>query len=84
VISTSFADIFQQNSLKNSLLPIIVPADVHAELFAAGPDAEVKIDGTRAVLRKGGKRVCWFLPGGGPHIFLREWHSGNEEPLKTL
>jgi 3-isopropylmalate/(R)-2-methylmalate dehydratase small subunit len=35
VISTSFADIFKQNSLKNSLLPIAVPADVHAELFAA-------------------------------------------------
>jgi 3-isopropylmalate/(R)-2-methylmalate dehydratase small subunit len=44
VISTSFADIFQQNSLKNSLLPIIVPPDVHAELFAAGPSAIVKID----------------------------------------
>jgi 3-isopropylmalate/(R)-2-methylmalate dehydratase small subunit len=44
VISTSFADIFKQNSLKNSLLPIVVPADVHAELFAAGPDAVVKID----------------------------------------
>ena len=36
VISTSFADIFKQNSLKNSLLPIVVPGDVHAELFAAG------------------------------------------------
>src|SRR5437773_11202856 len=34
VISTSFADIFRQNSLKNSLLPIVVPADVHADLFA--------------------------------------------------
>ena len=44
VISTSFADIFKQNSLKNSLLPIVVPADVHAELFAAAPDAVVKID----------------------------------------
>ena len=44
VISTSFADIFQQNSLKNSLLPIIVPADVHAELFAAAPGSTVKID----------------------------------------
>jgi 3-isopropylmalate/(R)-2-methylmalate dehydratase small subunit len=44
VISTSFADIFKQNALKNSLLPIVVPADVHAELFAAGPDAVVKID----------------------------------------
>ncbi len=44
VISTSFADIFKQNSLKNSLLPIVVPSDVHAELFAAAPDAVVKID----------------------------------------
>jgi 3-isopropylmalate/(R)-2-methylmalate dehydratase small subunit len=44
VISTSFADIFQQNSLKNSLLPIVVPPDVHAELFAAAPGAIVKID----------------------------------------
>ena len=44
VISTSFADIFKQNSLKNSLLPIVVPEDVSAELFAAAPDATVKID----------------------------------------
>jgi 3-isopropylmalate/(R)-2-methylmalate dehydratase small subunit len=44
VISTSFADIFNQNSLKNSLLPIVVPEDVAAELFAAGSDATVKID----------------------------------------
>ena len=35
VISTSFADIFKGNSLKNSLLPIVVPADVHTALFAA-------------------------------------------------
>jgi 3-isopropylmalate/(R)-2-methylmalate dehydratase small subunit len=35
VISTSFADIFKGNSLKNSLLPIVVPADVHAALFKA-------------------------------------------------
>ena len=43
VISTSFADIFKQNSLKNSLLPIVVPRDVHAALFA-DPGARVKID----------------------------------------
>ena len=42
VISTSFADIFKSNSLKNSLLPIVVPSDVHAKLFAvSGP---VKVD----------------------------------------
>ena len=33
VISTSFADIFKQNSLKNSLLPIVVSRDVHAKLL---------------------------------------------------
>jgi 3-isopropylmalate/(R)-2-methylmalate dehydratase small subunit len=35
VISTSFADIFQGNSLKNALLPIVVPQQVSAKLFAA-------------------------------------------------
>jgi len=47
IVSTSFADIFKQNSLKNSLLPIAVPPDVHAELFEAvrqDPAATVKID----------------------------------------
>src|SRR5712664_343561 len=41
VISTSFADIFRQNALKNSLLPIVVPPDVHAELFALDLNAKV-------------------------------------------
>lgn len=35
VISTSFADIFRGNALKNSLLPIVVPRDVHTALFDA-------------------------------------------------
>jgi 3-isopropylmalate/(R)-2-methylmalate dehydratase small subunit len=43
VISTSFADIFKGNSLKNGLLPIVVPKDVQDWLFA-NPDSEVKID----------------------------------------
>jgi 3-isopropylmalate/(R)-2-methylmalate dehydratase small subunit len=47
VISTSFADIFRQNALKNSLLPIVVPPDVHQALFATvskDRDARVKIN----------------------------------------
>jgi 3-isopropylmalate/(R)-2-methylmalate dehydratase small subunit len=44
VISTSFADIFKQNSLKNSLVPIVVPSDVHAKLFTLPEDAKVKVD----------------------------------------
>ena len=44
VISTSFADIFKGNALKNSLLPIVVPADVHAKLFALPEDAKIQVD----------------------------------------
>jgi 3-isopropylmalate/(R)-2-methylmalate dehydratase small subunit len=44
VISTSFADIFKGNSLKNSLLPIVVPPDVHTKLFALPEDAKIRVD----------------------------------------
>ena len=42
VISTSIADIFRNNSLKNGLVPIVVDAATHAKLLAA-PGAEVKV-----------------------------------------
>lgn len=41
VISTSFADIFRQNSLKNSFLPIVVDPKTHAMLK---PGVVVSID----------------------------------------
>src|ERR1700749_4723375 len=44
VISTSFADIFKGNALKNSLLPIVVSHDVHAKLLALPAAPAVKID----------------------------------------
>ncbi len=47
VISTTFADIFRNNSLKNGLLPVIVAADVHrklVEMFSADPRQELTID----------------------------------------
>ena len=47
VISTSFADIFRNNSLKNGLLPVIVDEATHEELFemvTADPTVEVTID----------------------------------------
>jgi 3-isopropylmalate/(R)-2-methylmalate dehydratase small subunit len=43
VISTSFADIFKGNSLKNSLLPIVVSPEVSRKLFAMA-EGEVAID----------------------------------------
>jgi 3-isopropylmalate/(R)-2-methylmalate dehydratase small subunit len=50
VISTSFADIFKQNALKNSLLPIVVSPEIHAELLALPEAAKVKIDLTAQTL----------------------------------
>jgi 3-isopropylmalate/(R)-2-methylmalate dehydratase small subunit len=47
VISTSFADIFRNNALKNGLLPIVVDAETHHKLFemlAANPEATVTVD----------------------------------------
>ena len=48
VISTSFADIFRNNALKNGLLPVVVDAATHAELLellaARTPRAELTID----------------------------------------
>jgi 3-isopropylmalate/(R)-2-methylmalate dehydratase small subunit len=57
VISTSFADIFKGNSLKNGLLPVIVPEDVHKELLASS-GANVKIDlKSRTLTLPSGKSV---------------------------
>ena len=74
VISTSFADIFTQNSLKNSLLPVIVPADVHAELFravASDPDATVKIDlAAQTLTTPGGRRVEFPVDAFSKHCLL--------------
>jgi len=47
VISTSFADIFRNNSLKNGLLPIVVDAETHKMLFdllEEVPDVELTVD----------------------------------------
>jgi 3-isopropylmalate/(R)-2-methylmalate dehydratase small subunit len=47
ILSTGFADIFRSNSLKNGLLPIVVPPDVHGrlrELIDRDPDAQLTVD----------------------------------------
>ena len=53
VVSTSFADIFRNNALKNGLLPIVVDGDVHAELMglvARTPRDEMVVDLERQTL----------------------------------
>lgn len=50
VISSSIADIFFSNALKNGLVPVRVDAATHAWLLAH-PDAEVEVDVARGVVR---------------------------------
>ena len=58
VISTSFADIFRNNSLKNGLIPIIVDDSTHKMLFELveeAPRAELTVDlATQTVSFPGG------------------------------
>ena len=47
ILSTSFADIFRNNSLKNGVLPIVVDPATHARLFemlTTDPDAKLTVD----------------------------------------
>jgi 3-isopropylmalate/(R)-2-methylmalate dehydratase small subunit len=47
ILSTSFADIFRSNALKNGVLPIVVDPDTHRKLFELldrDPEAELRVD----------------------------------------
>jgi 3-isopropylmalate/(R)-2-methylmalate dehydratase small subunit len=47
ILSTSFADIFQSNALKNGVLPIVVETEKHRQLFEMvdeNPDVELTVD----------------------------------------
>ena len=61
VVSTSFADIFQNNALKNGLLPVCVDKATHrdlAGLLQIHPDAELTIDlVSQTVSLPGGRQV---------------------------
>lgn len=44
IVSTSFADIFKSNALKNGLVPVVVSREVHAKLFdLVGKDAQAQV-----------------------------------------
>lgn len=74
VISTSFADIFKQNSLKNRLLPLVVSRDVHQQLRAAleaNPDLQVRVDIESQTLTWDGGPVAEFpVDGFAKHCLL--------------
>jgi len=71
VISTSFADIFKNNSLKNSLLPIVVPADAHAELLK-NSSAPVKVDlASQMLTLASGRKVEFPVDSFSKHCLLQ-------------
>jgi 3-isopropylmalate/(R)-2-methylmalate dehydratase small subunit len=63
VVSTSFADIFRNNALKNGLLPVAVDAATHAELLdllRREPQAVLAIDlAAQTLTLPGGKAVAF-------------------------
>jgi len=60
VVSTSIADIFRANAVKNGLLPVVVDAQTHA-LLLANPGGEVQIDLAAQTLSLGGRTAAFPL-----------------------
>ena len=70
IISTSFADIFKGNALKNGLLPIVIPADIHAELIKWS-GITLKIDlASQTVTLAGGRTVEFPIDPFAKHCLL--------------
>ena len=70
VISTSFADIFKGNAVKNGLLPIVMPPDIHAELLK-WPGITLKIDlASQTVTLAGGRTVEFPIDPFAKHCLL--------------
>jgi 3-isopropylmalate/(R)-2-methylmalate dehydratase small subunit len=65
ILSTSYADIFRSNSLKNGVLPIVVDPATHARLFRMlqdDPDAELTIDlAEQGVLLPDGSTIDFLI-----------------------
>jgi 3-isopropylmalate/(R)-2-methylmalate dehydratase small subunit len=63
VVSTSFADIFRNNALKNGLLPVVVDAETHRQLFSLveeEPATQVTLDlAAQALVLPDGRRVTF-------------------------
>lgn len=74
VVSTYFADIFRNNSLKNGLLPIIVDEETHRQLISLAeedPDTQVTVDLESQTLRlPDGRAVTFPIDGFSKHCLL--------------
>jgi len=67
VISTSFADIFRNNALKNGLLPVVVDAQTQQQLFSLAqedPAVRLVIDlASQTLVLPDGRRVSFPIDG---------------------
>lgn len=74
VISTDFADIFRNNSLKNGLLPIVVDSETQRQLFSLAeedPSASVSVDVEAQTLTlPDGRAVSFPLDGFAKYCLL--------------
>ncbi len=74
ILSTSYADIFRSNSLKNGVLPIVVDPDTHARLFALvaqDPDASLTIDlAEQGILLPDGSTIDFEIDPFAKHMIL--------------
>lgn len=75
VISTSIADIFHNNALKNGLLPVVVEAKIHRKmvaLFTATPEGTITIDlAEQAVFLPDGRRANFPIDNFSKTCLLR-------------
>jgi 3-isopropylmalate/(R)-2-methylmalate dehydratase small subunit len=75
VISTYFADIFRNNSLKNGLLPIVVDEETHRQLVSLAeedPSAQVTVDlESQTVTLPDGRAVTFPIDGFSKHCLLQ-------------
>jgi len=74
VISTDFADIFLNNSLKNGLLPIIIDEETHQQLISLAqedPETTVSVDlAAQSVTLPDGRSVTFPIDGFAKYCLL--------------
>lgn len=74
ILSTGFADIFRNNSLKNGLLPIVVDPATHRrlwEIIERDPDAELTVDlAEEGVLLPDGSTIDFSIDPFAKHMLL--------------
>lgn len=74
IVSTYFADIFQNNSLKNGLIPIVVDEETHKQLISLAeedPTTEVSIDlENQTLVLPDGRGVAFPIDGFAKYCLL--------------